>query len=80
MTDDQLFGEKDLETENQKLREENQKLQGKIKRLNAFLVSKDLAVEYLKWNKESEQFEEDIYTPSKKPMRLVGGKPLFNYR
>lgn len=27
-------------------------LQGKVKRLNAFLVSKDLATEYLKWNKE----------------------------
>ena len=27
-------------------------LQGKVKRLNAFIVSKDLATEYLKWNKE----------------------------
>ena len=52
MTDDQLFGEKDLERENEVLRDENLRLQGRIKRLNAFLVSKDLAVEYLKWNKE----------------------------
>jgi hypothetical protein len=49
MTDDQLFGEVDLEIENQRLREENQKLQGRIKRLNAFLVSKDLAIEYIEW-------------------------------
>lgn len=54
MTDDQLFGEKDLEIENQMLREENQKLQGKVKRLNAFIVSKDLATEYLKWNKKGD--------------------------
>ena len=54
MTDDQLFGEVDLEIENQRLREENQKLQGKIKRLNAFIVSKDLAIEYIEWNKESD--------------------------
>ena len=80
MTDDQLFGEVDLEIENQRLREENQKLHGKIKRLNAFIVSKDLAIEYLKWNKGGEQFEENIYTPSKKPMRLVGGKPLFKWK
>ena len=52
MTDDQLFGEVDLEIENQRLMEANQKLQGRIKRLNAFIVSKDLALEYLKWNKE----------------------------
>ena len=51
MTDDQLFGEVDLETENQMLREENKQLQGRIKRLNAFLVSKDLAKEYIEWNK-----------------------------
>ena len=51
MTDDQLFGEVDLELENQKLREENQKLQGRIKRLNAFLVEQGLAIEYVKWNK-----------------------------
>jgi len=80
LTDDQLFGEVDLEIENQRLREENQKLHGKIKRLNAFIVSKDLAIEYLKWNKGGEQFEENIYTPSKKPMRLVGGKPLFKWK
>lgn len=30
----------------------NEQLQGKVKRLNAFIVSKDLAIEYLKWNKE----------------------------
>ena len=53
MTDDQLFGETDLEIENQKLREENQKLQGRIKRLNAFIVSKDLAIEYIRWQKGS---------------------------
>ena len=51
MTDDQLFGEVDLETENQRLREENKQLQGRIKRLNAFLFSKDLATEYIEWNK-----------------------------
>ena len=27
-------------------------LQGRVKRLNAFIVSKDLAIEYLKWNTE----------------------------
>ena len=51
MSDDQMFGETDLEIENQRLREENQKLQGRIKRLNAFIVSKDLAIEYIEWNK-----------------------------
>ena len=51
MTDDQLFGETDFEIENQRLRRENQKLQGRIKRLNAFIVSKDLATEYVRWNK-----------------------------
>ena len=79
MTDDQLFGEKDIERENEILRDENKRLQGKIKRLNAFIVSKDLAIEYLKWNKGGEQFEENIYTPSKKTMRLVGGNP-FKWR
>jgi len=49
MTDDQLFGEKDIERENEVLRDENRRLQGKIKRLNAFIVSKDLAIEYLEW-------------------------------
>lgn len=53
MTDDQLFGETDLEIENQRLREANQKLQGKVKRLNAFIVSKDLAIEYIRWQKGS---------------------------
>lgn len=52
MTDDRLFGETDFEIENQRLREANKQLQGKIKRLNAFIVSKDLGIEYLKWNKE----------------------------
>ena len=51
MTDDQLFGEKDLERENEVLRDENLRLQGKIKRLNAFLVEQGLAIEYVKWNK-----------------------------
>lgn len=32
-------------------------LQGKIKRLNAFLVSKDLAIEYLKWNKKGDVYD-----------------------
>ena len=49
MTDDQLFGEKDIERENEILRDENKRLQGKIKRLNAFIVSKDLAIEYIEW-------------------------------
>ena len=53
MTDDQLFGEVDLETENRELMEENKRLQGKIKRLNAFIVSKDLAIEYIRWQKGS---------------------------
>ena len=51
MTDDQLFGEVDLEIENQRLKEENKRLQGRIKRLNAFIVSKDLAIEYIRWQK-----------------------------
>ena len=51
MTDDQLFGEVDLEIENQRLKEENKRLQGRIKRLNAFLVEQGLAIEYVKWNK-----------------------------
>ena len=54
MTDDQLFGETDFEIENQKLREANQKLQGRIKRLNAFIVEQGLAIEYLKWNKRGD--------------------------
>ena len=49
MTEDQLFGEKDLERENEILRDENLRLQGKVKRLNAFIVSKDLAIEYIEW-------------------------------
>lgn len=51
MTDDQMFGEVDLELENQRLREVNQKLQGKVKRLNAFIVEQGLATEYVRWNK-----------------------------
>ena len=50
MTDDQLFGEVDLERENEVLRDENKRLQGKVKRLNAFLVEQGLAIEYVKWN------------------------------
>ena len=57
MTDDQLFGEKDIEWENEVLRDENRRLQGKIKRLNAFIVSKDLAIEYIRWNKECDSDE-----------------------
>jgi len=53
LTDDQLFGEVDLEIENQKLREENRRLQGKIRRLNAFIVEKNLAIEYIRWKKGS---------------------------
>ena len=53
MTDDQLFGEKDIEQENEVLRDENLRLQGKIKRLNAFIVEKDLAIEYIRWRKGS---------------------------
>lgn len=53
MTDDQLFGEVDLEVENQRLREANKQLEGKVKRLNAFIVSKDLAIEYIRWQKGS---------------------------
>ena len=53
MTDDQLFGEKDLERENEVLRDENRRLQGRIKRLNAFIVEKNLAIEYIRWQKGS---------------------------
>ena len=42
MTDDRLFGEVDLE---EKIKE----LEGEVKSLNAFLVSKDLAIEYTRW-------------------------------
>ena len=51
MTDDQLFGEVDLEIENQRLKEENKRLQGRIKRLNAFIVERGLATAYVRWNK-----------------------------
>jgi len=73
LTDDQLFGEVDLE---EKIKE----LEGEVKSLNAFLVHKGFAEEYIQWKREGEQFEENIYTPSKKPMRLVGGKPLFKWK
>jgi len=53
MTDDQLFGEVDLERENEVLRDENLRLQGRIKRLNAFIVEKNLAIEYIRWQKGS---------------------------
>ena len=45
MTDDQLFGEVDLEEKIKELEEE-------VKSLNAFIVSKDLAIEYLEWKGE----------------------------
>jgi len=51
MTEDQLFGEKDIERENEILRDENLRLRGKVKRLNAFIVEQGLAIEYLRWNK-----------------------------
>ena len=57
MTDDQLFGETDLEIENQRLMEANQKLQGRIKRLNAFLVEQGLAEEYIRWNKKGDVYD-----------------------
>ena len=41
MTDDQLFGEKDIEREDEILRDENLRLQGKVKRLNASLLNRD---------------------------------------
>ena len=43
MTDDQLFGEVDLE---EKIKE----LEGEVKSLNAFLVHKGFAEEFLQWN------------------------------
>lgn len=44
MTDDRLFNERDLEQENQELREAN-------KLLHWFLIEKKLATEYLKWKR-----------------------------
>lgn len=44
MTDDRLFNERDLEQENQELREAN-------KLLHAFLIEKKLATEYLRWKR-----------------------------
>ena len=85
---------KRLEYKVQKFKEENEQLKSDIilieknadrhyeenKQLNAFLVHKGVAEEYMQWKREGEQFEENIYTPSKKPMRLVGGKPLFKWK
>ena len=45
MTDDQLFGEVDLE-------ERVSELEGEMKSLNAFLVERGLTTEYLKWKGE----------------------------
>ena len=59
-----------LKAEKIKLKEEN-------KRLNAFLVHNGFAEEYIRWKRNDEQCEENIYTPSKKSMRFIGGKPLF---
>ena len=42
MTDDQLFGEVDLE-------ENIKELEGEVKSLNAFLVHKGFAEEYTRW-------------------------------
>ena len=42
MTDDRLFGEVDLE---EKIKE----LEGEVKSLNAFLVHKGFAEEYIRW-------------------------------
>ena len=56
MTNDMMFGELDIEArlndfeeENRKLRRENECLLGKTKRLTAFLVEKNLAMEYIRW-------------------------------
>ena len=51
MTDDQLFGEVDLEEENRKLRRENECLLSKNKLLTAFLVEQGLAEEYIRWKR-----------------------------
>ena len=45
LTDDQLFGEVDLE---EKIKE----LEGEVKSLNAFLVHKGFAEEYIRWQKD----------------------------
>ena len=42
LTDDQLFGEVDLE-------ERISELEGEVKSLNAFLVHKGFAEEYIRW-------------------------------
>ena len=49
MTDDQLFGETDLETENQRLRRENECLLSKNRLLTAFIRERGLATDYWKW-------------------------------
>lgn len=53
-----MFGELDLEArlnnfeeENRKLKRENECLLGKTKRLTAFIVEKNLAMEYIRWQK-----------------------------
>ena len=45
MSDDQMFGETDLE---EKIKE----LEGEVKSLNAFLVHKGFAEEYTRWKLE----------------------------
>ena len=47
MTDDQLFGETDLE-------ERISELEGEVKSLNAFLVERGLAEEYMRWKKDGD--------------------------
>ncbi len=49
MTDDQLFGETDFETENQRLRRENECLLSKNRLLIAFIRERGLATDYWKW-------------------------------
>ena len=47
LTDDQLFGEVDLE-------ERISELEGEVKSLNAFLVHKGFAEEYIRWKGDVE--------------------------
>ena len=47
MTDDQLFGEVDLE-------ERVSELEWEVKSLNAFLVDKGFAEEYIRWKGDSD--------------------------
>ena len=46
LTDDQLFGEVDLE-------ERISELEGEVKSLNAFLVHKGFAEEYIRWKSKN---------------------------